>query len=504
MTGEPRTQHSDKDGASTEKLHPCATCTGGMLSDEALRDIIVVEGSDRYLELFRKRDWKNLDDEFKEKRAGLVILPYNALNLTPFSYDLSIGDELWSVQKLSYFQFDPSKEASKEYNLDPAETVVVLTEELVAISRYHSATVWPRFNLVRQGVIQSMVKIDPTWHGKLAVVITNSSPAVIKLRAGQPFATLILFGLAKPSEVDLWVLEDLPWHQVEVPKHVAWILQNALREETKLSRHCRLIGEKLEVRGIKRSHIDLLKSYSQDPAWVSFLTKDVAEGWAEKKHKDTGRRMVAMEALGMCRLKDIVSGQDEGARLHAGDIIGRTCDSEALMAAAEQYGKPFDLVAMLPETVMTRIEEDAFPRIEAQVEDRIQPRIIMLMFAVLGFLSLIVSSLALLQRFGAADLIQAIAVKPAFSVAVLVLGLVTVLSLFGLEVVHVRLHRRTALSPWRDRLLGELRTSRAGVAELDSKLKNLQRRYEELESKLKSTGSEGDVREGKQAPNGRH
>jgi len=159
----------------------------GMLSSKDFRERVITEKKEKYKEkyieiknAFFERDWNKVGRSF-------IIEPYDELNLTPFSYDLSIGNEIFSVRKKDRMR------KRLPYHVEPGETIIVLTKEFIALPPCYSATVWPRFNLVREGIFQSMVKIDPTWYGKLGVAITNFSSRTIKLIEGKAFGTLILY-----------------------------------------------------------------------------------------------------------------------------------------------------------------------------------------------------------------------------------------------------------------------------------------------------------------------
>lgn len=279
--------------------------------------------------------------------------------------------------------------------------------------------------------------------------------------------------------MDLWHLEELPLYRVTVPSDILRVCERALGSEPGVSKYCRLVGNELQVRGIKRSHIDSLKKHEDDPDWLRFLDKQVAEGWAQMTHPETHRRMVEMEALGMEKLSEIVK-PEEGGRVREEQLAGKV-NSKDLADAAVRYGRPFDLVARLPETITSQIEENAIPTMEAQIEHRIQPRLIMLMFAVGGFVSLIVSLLTVLTRYGSVDLIQSFALTPAFSITVLVVGLITIAVLILLLVPHWRLQKRGAPTGG----LGELAAYKREVDELRAALKAVRERCDALESRAR-------------------
>lgn len=175
---------------------------GGMLSSQDFLDLSVSkDDKDKYIIAHKAREFDNnimwrefsyetdkpidirpTNNSLNYRKARFLIDPFKPLNVTTFSYDLSIGEEIYSIRKrgnslfFENMKYEDMKE--KEYPFEPGETIIVLTEEYIALPPQYSATIWPRFGLVSEGIFQSMVKIDPTWRGQLAVALTNFSPAI--------------------------------------------------------------------------------------------------------------------------------------------------------------------------------------------------------------------------------------------------------------------------------------------------------------------------------------
>ena len=127
------------------------------------------------------------------------------------------------------------------------------------------------------------------------------------------------------------------------------------------------------------------------------VVKNVAEIWARAKHSKTDRRMIGMEGLGMIDLEPILRGTKRGERVERKVIEIGECRQEELISAGVRYGKPFDLIANIPNLVMDTIDKEVIPRIRAEVEANIFPKIITLTLTVLGFLSLIIAVAAFLM-----------------------------------------------------------------------------------------------------------
>jgi len=105
---------------------------GGMLSSSDL-DKYLVKDQDKvneYKKLAQKGEWDEIDKKFDRM---FVVDPWEPLNLTPFSYDLSLGDEICTIRRGSYVPQDLSEEfydSKKQdvvhsYKIPPGETLIV-------------------------------------------------------------------------------------------------------------------------------------------------------------------------------------------------------------------------------------------------------------------------------------------------------------------------------------------------------------------------------------------
>lgn len=390
----PNTQSTP--GAS--KVCAVPNCTGGMLSGRDIRERMVPpEKREEYLDSFRKREWRKIDGLGAEYSKKFVIDPFALYNLTPFSYDLSIGDQVFSIQRpgAKVYPLD----ANSRYEMEPGETVVVITKEVIAIPHLYSATIWPRFNMVTKGLFQSMVKIDPTWYGQIGVALTNTSPTTIGLSRGEAFATLLIYELVQPSDVDLWMHPDLEWVDVPYPpKFQKWkgeFRKYVFETNESLRLFCSVDVDKnmISVKGLKRRQIEELKAFEMNTEWWEFVDQ-LATTCAEALHPRTGNRMIGMDSLGMKDLK-FLEKANYGKRLDRQDMADAELTPDDLLDAAVRYGKPFHLLAQLPTMLNRRIDTETAPRIRAELEASIFPRIITLTFTTLGFLALIVAVLSL-------------------------------------------------------------------------------------------------------------
>lgn len=364
--------------------------TGGVLSSKDFENLVIATEKDaqKYEELktaFVNRDWKKVGRRF-------IIEPYDALNLTPFSYDLSIGDEIFSVQK-------PDRIRKRlPYPMAPGETVILLTKEYVALPPCYSATIWPRFNLVREGIFQSMVKIDPTWYGHLGVAASNLSPRTVPLKEDMAFGTLVLYELSSDTNIDLWQPEKLPTVRVKIPDiPLRGNLQQELRER-KLTSICWVEGDELVVRGLKKSSYEKLYLIDNSQPWQE-TARRAKEAWLKCSHPTTKRKSIGMDALEMKDLANLIEGSPMGESVDPEKVRVATVTPDALRNTAVEYGKPFDLVAAIPASILQQVRKELVPSIEAEVGARLFPHLVQLTLRVLALLSLIGVAIALSAKY---------------------------------------------------------------------------------------------------------
>lgn len=160
-----------------------------IVSDTSLKELLFPkEKSKDAKRMFEKRDWPSINGK-------ILIYPFDAEHLGPFSYDLCVGEEVFNLEKRQKISMS---EVQKIF-VEPNEILLILTREYIGLPREFAASVVPRFCFVREGIFQSMTKIDPTWFGRIAVAIINYSKTRFKLNKNQAFCTLVIHRLDKPS-----------------------------------------------------------------------------------------------------------------------------------------------------------------------------------------------------------------------------------------------------------------------------------------------------------------
>ncbi len=392
--------------------------TGGMLSSTDFRRYVIKSDLPKAKQLFIRRKWSQI-----ASKRSFIIDPFDVLNLTPYSYDLAIGQEAFSCKSESHSSFPLKEDKENAYYVEPGETIIVRTKEYIALPPCYSATVWPRFNLVREGIFQSMVKIDPTWYGQLGVALTNMSPALYPIWQGKKFATLIIYELSKESDICLFkkheTLDDGYQGKINITSFTDLITKDKLRD-IGLADKCKINDEQLVIEvALTPEEFGKLFDLSKDLQW--------------QQNVEDAIRIKTMDALGLPQLDLILDKDPDGEKLIRNEVLTANFTQQDLINTAIERGKPFDMVAAIPGLVMEMAENEVIPKIEAEVEASLFPKVVTLTLTVLGFLSFIVAVAAFVfDKYKTGSLLAGIDWPGTVIFIVIILGVIILISLLVL------------------------------------------------------------------------
>ncbi|MFQ5826712.1 MAG: hypothetical protein ACE5IA_05070, partial [Dehalococcoidia bacterium] len=152
-----------------------------ILSDRALKERLIAnpEEIEQAKEWWKEGDWNKI--------AGrMVISPFTPQNVGVCSYDLSVGEEYVSLRD-PYNTKDLAE--GKAIQIEPGETVLILTEEYVCLPRNIMGSIVPRARWIFEGTAIGASRVEPTWYGKLLVGFTNLAKSPVALFRGDAFCT---------------------------------------------------------------------------------------------------------------------------------------------------------------------------------------------------------------------------------------------------------------------------------------------------------------------------
>jgi deoxycytidine triphosphate deaminase len=140
---------------------------------------------------FEEAQQKCEADQIEALGEGIGIYPFRDASLGCMSYDLTIGDEAYSLRKAKMVKISRDSPLS----IEPGETVLILSHEYLVLSAGYAALCVSRARIMNEGVSQTSAKVDPTWFGKLIVPLTNNTKRTLILNYLQPFCALLFLQL---------------------------------------------------------------------------------------------------------------------------------------------------------------------------------------------------------------------------------------------------------------------------------------------------------------------
>jgi len=145
----------------------------------AIREPVQVKDA---MDWWKSQEWEKIGER-------ILIDPFDASNVHPVSYELTVGGEWVSLRDpYTVRQIAPAGVIA----IPPHETILVLTEEYIALPKTIGGIVVPRARKLFEGSALAATRVEPTWHGKLVVGFTNQSQYTTSLGRGERFCNLIL------------------------------------------------------------------------------------------------------------------------------------------------------------------------------------------------------------------------------------------------------------------------------------------------------------------------
>jgi dCTP deaminase len=137
------------------------------------------------------------DEQIEQAIANgdIEIDPFSTDRLQPASYDLSVGAQ--AVTTSSQRVIDLA--AEKYFVLKPGDFGIVISHEVIRLSPHYTARFGLTSSLARKGLIAtSGPQVDPGYHGRLILGITNLTPHDQWIAHLDKFLTLEFHRLEKP------------------------------------------------------------------------------------------------------------------------------------------------------------------------------------------------------------------------------------------------------------------------------------------------------------------
>ncbi len=132
-------------------------------------------------------------DKFEQlRKADTSLLLTNATKIEEFAIELSIGDN-WA-EKLSAELPQLFALKKEEIKIRAKNSIVIETAESLFLPNNMYGLIMPRGSLLlQQGIFMSSTKIEPSFNGKLQILLYNSSNRTRILKKGQFIASAVFF-----------------------------------------------------------------------------------------------------------------------------------------------------------------------------------------------------------------------------------------------------------------------------------------------------------------------
>lgn len=164
---------------------------------------MIISDKDLRGRLVRELEWEEAETWWKQGQWDriqnrLLIWPYDSNRLGPCSYELTVGSEYVSLHD----PYNPKQVSNGQSILiGPSETVLILTEEFLALPKTLMGIVIPRARMIFEGTAINASRIDPTWYGKLLIGITNHANFPISIQRGETFCTTYFMEVSEVETV---------------------------------------------------------------------------------------------------------------------------------------------------------------------------------------------------------------------------------------------------------------------------------------------------------------
>ncbi|MBD2533174.1 hypothetical protein H6G97_27825 [Nostoc flagelliforme FACHB-838] len=124
----------------------------------------------------------------------IVIYPYDAdKNLTPVGYNLNPSNFVYSINSKSLIQKTHTSKGKPIYKIPHHDTVLILTQEAVWVSKKIGGTFHSKVGVVSLGFGHISTTLDPGWAGPLLISLNNPTLHDLELPADKSFVTLIFY-----------------------------------------------------------------------------------------------------------------------------------------------------------------------------------------------------------------------------------------------------------------------------------------------------------------------
>jgi dCTP deaminase len=131
------------------------------------------------------------------KKGEIAIAPYEECQIQGASYDLRVGDQGGTTSGKKLVKINEAGFLT----IKPGDFAIVITLEEIKLGAQYVGRFGLRSKFARKGLIATTgPQIDPGFHGRLIVGLTNLSPKPISISHKDDFLSVEIHRLEHPSE----------------------------------------------------------------------------------------------------------------------------------------------------------------------------------------------------------------------------------------------------------------------------------------------------------------
>ncbi len=130
----------------------------------------------------------------------IVIYPFEEKDLTPVGYNLNPGEFMYSINDGVLIQKTLNEENEEVFKIKAHDTVLILTNEAVWVSKRIAGTFHSKVGVVSKGFGHISTTLDPDWAGPLLISLNNPTNKELELPANTSFVTLIFYKTHTPAQ----------------------------------------------------------------------------------------------------------------------------------------------------------------------------------------------------------------------------------------------------------------------------------------------------------------
>lgn len=204
---------------------------------------VVVDAVFSVADLFQQRGGVLPDATLRRLlRAGALLNSFHDSNISPASYDLRLGDDVWCQGK-----FESLSEKNPTLSIPPYSYAVVSALEVARMPRFLVGRFDLKVSLFFQGVVLSNgPQVDPGYRGALFCMLYNGSDTPVGITRGSHFATLEFVSTAGLSSGYSRQYQDKQRLSDFIPGHAAvskggQILERFLEQDKSLKNELTLL-----------------------------------------------------------------------------------------------------------------------------------------------------------------------------------------------------------------------------------------------------------------------